>query len=357
MLKRALGGLVFLIALTSGGAWLLHASIDLDEDARAMPPVDRTLIAGVRSWGYQLQQLDIGRLAAAKHDLVVVDETLDGQRRASSVERTLNRLKFKGDGQRRLVLSYLSIGEAEDYRSYWRPSWVSPIEARISAPGLKDLAGLGATPARANPRFIAPANFRPLQGPSSVAPAWLGDENAEWRSNYLVRFWHPDWQNIMFGHKDAALDRIIAAGFDGVYLDRADVYDLWRSEHPTAKAEMGQFIERLAAYARHQRPGFLVVLQNAEELLTSRSLRSALDAVAKEDLLFGVEGEGQPNKAADVEASIKYLNLARKDGLPVLAVEYVADGAVVATARQRLEAEGFIPHFAPRGLNALGAPG
>ena len=35
----------------------------------------------------------------------------------------LARLRVKPDGSRRVVLSYLSIGEAENYRYYWNKSW------------------------------------------------------------------------------------------------------------------------------------------------------------------------------------------------------------------------------------------
>ncbi len=350
-------GLILLGTVAGGGVWLLDASIDPAEEASRLAPVDRAMIAGVRSWGYQLQRLDVAQVAGTPLDLVVVDETLDGHRRPASVQRTLSSLKQKPDSGRRLVLSYMSIGEAEDYRPYWRPDWVASAGPNAAAPGLSDLANLAAPPARANVRFVVPGSLQPLRGPSKSAPAWLGEENAEWRGNYRVRFWHPDWQRQMFGQKGAALDRIIAAGFDGIYLDRADVHETWRGEQPTAKADMVQFIERLAAYARQQRPGFLVVMQNAEELLALPAVRRSLDAVAKEDFLFGADVEGQPNSTKDVDATLRYLKMARGDGLPVMVVEYLADTQTAALARKQLEGLGFVPYFAPRRLNALGNAG
>ncbi len=267
LLWRALIGLSALAAIAVGGAWLLDASIDPAEEARTLAPVDRTLMAGVRAWGYQLQRLDVAQVAAAPLDLVVVDETLDGHLRPASIQRTLASLKQKPDSGRRVVLAYLSIGEAEDYRRYWQAGWVAAAKPTAPAPELANPDG--SPPARANVPIMAPAPLQPLHAPTKDAPVWLGPENMEWRGNYRVRYWHPDWQNLMFGQNGAALDRIIAAGFDGIYLDRADVHETWRSEHPTAKADMIKFIERLAAYARQQRPGFLVVMQNAEELLST----------------------------------------------------------------------------------------
>ena len=150
---------------------------------------------------------------------------------------------------------------------------------------------------------------------------------------------------------------LMAAGFDGVYLDRADVYGSWKRERATAKADMAEFVAALSAYARQRKPGFLIVLQNAEELLADGRVRSALDGVAKEDLLFGVEGEGKPNTPSDVEASLKFLRMAKRDGLPVFVVEYIGEPTAMAGARQRLATEGFVPYFGPRLLNALADPG
>ena len=333
---------------------LLDASIDRREESAAASLEGRARLAGVASWGYQLQQLDVSQAAAAPHDLIVVDETLVGAGQDRANASDLTRLKRKPDGQRRLVLSYLSIGEAEDYRSYWRTGWVAAAASETRTGSLAEPAvATSSAASRAPLRLTMAEADRPLHHPSSSAPVWLGAENPEWRGNFVVRYWHPDWKAIMFGARDAALDRIIAAGFDGVYLDRADAYGQWRTERPTAKGDMIGFIGEIAAYARLHKPGFLIVLQNAEELLSSQPLREALDGVAKEDLLYGIAGEGRENIKADVDASLSYLRLARNDGMPVLVVEYIDDKARMDKARLRIESEGFVPYFGPRLLNSL----
>ncbi len=35
----------------------------------------------------------------------------------------INSLKIKSSGGKRLVICYMSIGEAEDYRFYWNSDW------------------------------------------------------------------------------------------------------------------------------------------------------------------------------------------------------------------------------------------
>ncbi len=95
----------------------------------------------------------------------------------------VERLKQKANGGKRLVICYMSIGEAEDYRHYWQSDW------------------------------------------KRHKPAWLARENPEWRGNYKVRYWDPAWQEIICGSGDSYLNRILAAGFDGVYLDIIDAFE------------------------------------------------------------------------------------------------------------------------------------
>lgn len=353
MVQRALIGLTVIVALAGGSAWLLDASIDPDDNVIASPGEARARLAAVGSWGYQLQSLDLERASAAPHDLIVIDEAFDDSRPAGTLSRALTRLKRKPDGTRRLVLSYLSIGEAEDYRGYWRGAWSAPSVTAAPLVPIREGGNGMVTRASSPARFSDGRAGKPRLVPTAAAPAWLGPENADWRGNYSVRYWHPDWKALIYGSREAAIDRLIEAGFDGVYLDRADVYSVWRHEQPSAKADMVEFVADLATYARQKKPGFLVVMQNAEELLPNKRLRASLDGVAKEDLFYGLEGQGHTNALADVDASLRYLKLAHSDGLPVLVVEYLSDAETIASARKRIVEAGFVPYFGPRPLNRL----
>ncbi|MFM9942989.1 MAG: endo alpha-1,4 polygalactosaminidase [Hyphomicrobiaceae bacterium] len=355
LLSRAFIGLLALVAMTGFGVFLMHTSIDPAEerDAAHLPAVRSEALADVRSWGYQLQGLNIAEAARSGHDLLVVDESLPGagppQRRAA-----LNAMKRKPDGGRRIVLAYLSIGEAESYRAYWQGGWTRLSTDLPRGDRRTEMLPLGSPAAAAQPQEPA-SKVAPARVPTTAAPAWLGRENPEWRGNFSVRFWDPGWQSLLSGSETAALDRLIAAGFDGVYLDRADTYTQWSSEHPDAKAAMVTLVTHLSAYAKAKNPDFLVALQNAEELLETRKVRGALDLVAKEDLLFGIAGTGAANSERDVAASLGYLKKAQTDGLPVLVVEYLEPGPAADATRKALEQHGFIAHFAPRLLNQLRA--
>ncbi len=281
------------------------------------------LLAHARSWGYQLQNLDVARAAASAHDLLVIDYSRDGTEAGALKPAEIERLKVKPDGQRRIVVAYCSVGEAESYRAYWQKGW------------------------------------------KREHPAWLLGENPEWHENYAVCFWDQGWQRIVCGDPNALVDRIIAQGFDGIYLDKCDVYEDLR-EHfksiaksrPNLEGDMVAFVRRISAYAKGKRPKFLVIMQNAEPLLGRAELRQAIDASAKEELLFGLDRVEKPNARADVEESRILLDHMKQDGKPVFMVEYLANEARIGEAVQAAAKLGYVLYIAPkdRELARLNAP-
>ena len=268
----------------------------------------------VKSWGYQLQKLDLEALSTSPFDLLVIDHAPD---RVESVElffrrAEIERLRIKPDGTPRLVLAYISIGEAERYRFYWDDAWLE----------------------------------------DQKCPAWLGPANPQWVGNYPVEFWRPEWQRLMFGQSDSYVDRVMEAGFDGIYLDRADVYEQFK-DRPSAHADMVRFVSELADHARAVKPEAIIVLQNAEELMRDKDIRARVDAIAKESLYFNADAEARPNDRSEQAAAFADLRLAQKAGRKVLVVEYLADAAKAEAARQQAEKQGFLVHFAERTLSAL----
>jgi cysteinyl-tRNA synthetase len=172
-----------------------------------------------------------------------------------------------------------------------------------------------------------------------------------------VRFWYPGWQDIIVYNEDSYLSRIIAAGFDGVYLDRVDAYYDIERDTENAKDWMVSFVAELAAIARQKKPGFIVIPQNAEELLGDQRYLAVIDGVAKEDLLYGSDGDGERNSDSRIAQSSKKLEAARTMGLTVLGVEYLSDPKERERADKDLRARGIVPYFGPRGLDRLATPG
>ncbi len=276
-----------------------------------------------KTWGYQLQNLNLQRAEASPFDVLVVDYAKDGSDASALKPAEIERLKSKPDGGRRLVIAYCSIGEAESYRSYWQKSW------------------------------------------QRDKPTWLLGENPDWEENYAVCFWDPGWQGIVCGNSNALIDRIVAQGFDGVYLDKCDVYEDLR-EHfrpvarsrPDLEGDMVGFVRKISSQAKAKHPGFLVVMQNAEALLERGELRQAIDAVAKEELLFGLDRPEKPNAPDEVEESRRLLDRMKKDGKPVFMVEYLDTPSRIGEAATVARKFGYILYVAPkdRELDRLNGP-
>ncbi len=125
----------------------------------------------------------ISAVTSINYDLLIMDLFFndDSEFTASEVET----LKNKANGGKRLVVAYMSIGEAEDYRYYWDDSWLKND------------------------------------------PDWMDEENPDWEGNYKVRYWKEDWQSIIYGNDDSYSKKILNAGFDGVYLDIIDAYEYY----------------------------------------------------------------------------------------------------------------------------------
>lgn len=293
---------------------------------RALPPRQGPEISQAKTWGYQLQGID-PRLVPHSLDMIVIDYSRDGTQARALTAREIDALRRRPDGSMRIVLCYLSVGEAEKYRYYWQPGW------------------------------------------GWQAPSWLGAENPSWKGNYSVQYWQAGWQKIflgaapeksslfdrwvakLFSSSRPFLDQIVEAGFDGVYLDRVDAYDKAAETRPTAKADMIAFVKSIASYARSRRAGFLIVPQNGEALLENKGYRQVIDAIGKEDLLFGAKGDGVANPVEDVRYDVAILNRAKADGRPVFVVEYLVDPAVRRASAATLQQHGFIGAFAERTLS------
>ncbi|MBI5639419.1 MAG: endo alpha-1,4 polygalactosaminidase [Nitrospirae bacterium] len=119
------------------------------------------------------------------YDVVIMDAFFSDNTPFTASE--INSLKTKAGGGRRLVISYMSIGEAEDYRFYWQPFW------------------------------------------ETGDPCWLDFENPKWAGNYKVHYWDPAWQSYIFGNSNAYLDQILEADFDGAYLDIIDAFQYFEN--------------------------------------------------------------------------------------------------------------------------------
>jgi len=126
-------------------------------------------------------------LQSTDFDLLIIDAFgPDGE--ALTLEQ-VESLKIKSSsGAKRMVLAYMSIGEAESYRWYFDEEW------------------------------------------KTDPPAFLHEENLDWAGNYKVEYWNEDWKSIIYSGEDSYLQYLLDAGFDGAYLDIIDAYEYFEEQ-------------------------------------------------------------------------------------------------------------------------------
>lgn len=324
----------------------LDGSADAGGDAAVRARRER--LAAVNDWAYFIQDPDLAALEASAFDLVVIDYSADGSQDGAFARAQIEALKASGSGK--LVIAYMSLGEAEDYRFYW---------------GL-DHGAPGANWAR-------------------DPPAWLGPTNPAWAGNYKVRYWDPEWQgvvvhnpggNAVLGDAPAYLDRILAAGFDGVFLDIVDAYEFWgpgsdggNGDRPDAATDMATLLTALSTYAHSVDPEFIVCQQNGSSLPSAELSRpldashraavfDAVDWISVEDVFY--RGGRDANNGLEPDSyRIPLIDAYRDAGELVTVIDYFDpaargyDLAAVDDYFARALAEGWVPTSGPRDLDRL----
>ena len=130
--------------------------------------------------GFKSKDDFIEKVCATNFDLIITDLFFYDDLAFTADD--VNRLRQKKNGGKRMVVCYMSIGEAEDYRFYWQSGW------------------------------------------KKGSPEFLDKENPDWAGNFKVKYWIPSWQDIILNQY---LPKILDAGFDGVYLDIIDAFEYY----------------------------------------------------------------------------------------------------------------------------------
>ena len=267
----------------------------------------------------------VAKLAASGRDWIVLDASFSSDEPWTAEDLAAIRAARPG----RKVIAYLSIGEAEDYRAYWNPAWDANHDGK----------------------------------PDAGAPAFLLAQNPEWKGNYRVKYWQVSWQNIIF----ADVDSIMAAGFDGVYLDIVDGFETFeqvgnnfiddRLNSETGQSyrrDMVDWVKAVAVRARATNSAALVIPQNGVQLLVNPDFVSAIDAVGVEDLFTNGD---KLQKAADTKYVLDFLSPLAAAHKPVLDIEYAKRKQRQAFIRVAAAQNGFVWLVTDRQLKTLGASG
>ena len=90
----------------------------------------RARLQQARTWMYQIQELESDRaiqaLANTDYPLLVVEPNHNHKGNPFDCRRMVQTLRTMTNGKERLVLAYIDIGQAENWRTYWKEDWVAP---------------------------------------------------------------------------------------------------------------------------------------------------------------------------------------------------------------------------------------
>lgn len=315
-------------------------------------------LSDVQYWAYQIQGLSedgaIDALVQSRYELLVIEPTrTDWSDQGQDAERffdtkgMVRRLKASpgADGNhRKLVLAYIDIGQAEEWRWYW--TW-----SKVWRPGAPRPKGW--------PKFIA-----------------VPDPDG-WDGNYVVKYWEPAWKDILLHGKNTGrhadrdyvsiLDEVVRDGFDGVYLDWVEAYEnetviaAAKAAGKDPKAEMLRLIKEIRAYAAQRTSNFLIIQQNASSLaIDNPQAPRAVDAIAQEEVWYGgiatddwkdPRGYDAPVDPELTREYIHNLKLYHNAGKPVFACDYALHKA--SEAYKNSAKHGYVGYATRRSLSRL----
>ncbi|MFA6089564.1 MAG: endo alpha-1,4 polygalactosaminidase [Candidatus Woesearchaeota archaeon] len=235
-------------------------------------PVDETKIEkDIKSFHYQLQSTSFKDLKSLNVDFLIID--VDDSN-LNSFQISVLKQTENGKKENMKILSYLSIGEAEDYRNYWKETW------KVRNPDFIDL------------------------------------ENPEWKGNYKVNYWDVVWQNITIER----IKDIADLGYDGVYLDVVDAFEYYQNKgRDTAKQDMVEFVGTLSKAIKEIYPNFIIVSQSNPELYEEENFKNAIDGIGRESVWYQNDEKISED---NVNYVLDYMKITKNDGKLVFVIDY-----------------------------------
>ena len=132
----------------------------------------------------------------------------------------------------KIVIAYISIGEAEKYRYYWAPN-----------------------------------------------ADYLLEENPDWPECWYVDYSSKEWQNLIINEY---IPQIKEKGFDGLYLDTLDTYHLEDRYPVCTKERMIDFIKNISSV--HRPSEFYIIPQNGLEI--APEIVDYIDGISVEETYY-----------------------------------------------------------------------
>jgi uncharacterized protein (TIGR01370 family) len=315
-------------------------------------------LSGARYWAYQIQGLDesgaIQKIVDSRYDLVVIDPSVTCDYTFDAKDM-VNRIKASraSDGvHRKLAIAYIDIGEAEEWRWYWNGHTTYEEKGKCKSSYIEEI--------------------------QTWAPWVAACDPDGWAGNYPVAFWDNNWKDIVIHgttlgshaglYFNSMLDEVVRDGFDGVYLDWVEAWEMneiqvrAQNEGKDPGQEMLNFIKEIRAYGKQYNPDFIVIQQNSSGLINevgADALKGAVDAIGQEGVWWdGIGGnddwedpEGYDYPGCCTDYYLARLRTYKAAGFPVFVIDYALQKA--GQVYENAAAEGFIAYATRRSLSKL----
>ena len=190
------------------------------------------------SWAYYLKDPVLLAIETAPFSLFVIDveneNTVFTKEQISKLQKT------------KKVFAYLSLGDAEDYRSYWKPLW------------------------------------------NQKKPKWLGNEHPLWKGNFSVQdLLNKEWLEIT----KQQLDNVISVGYDGIVISGLGLPD------------SNKFLTKIQEYLKSKKSSLKVYVQ--DYIYADSKL---IDGVVKQGLIYNIDGSSSKATQQELKELLKYKN-------------------------------------------------
>lgn len=234
----------------------------------------RTLIVPTEieynTWAYYLNNINPEKIKNSSVDLVIIDTQKD---RISFSKEQVDLMKTKPNtaGDKRHVFAYVSFGDAENYRQYWKKEW------------------------------------------SKKKPTWVGLESKIWKGNYdISNLLAPEWIEI----SKSIIDDVVETGYDGILIS-----GLKDTNKTTLK-----YLEEVVAYAKSKKSDIKILVQDLDSFAGNSTFISLIDGIVKQGLVyseFSNGATGRKNPESKFRKSLNNLILLKSKEKDVFVVEYV----------------------------------
>jgi cysteinyl-tRNA synthetase len=313
-------------------------------------------LSQIKFFAYQIQKVEedgaADVLASTHYDMLVLEPTRTDWSSDSknfdtkAMVTKLKNTKASDNTHRKLLIAYIDIGQAEDWRWYW--TWSADYDD-------------------CNDPF-------PNDWPDYI----IACDPDGWAGNYPVAYWEEEWKDIViygvnqdsspYGDYTSIIDEVIKDGFDGIYLDWVEAFEMEAVMDEAQKqgkdpaVEMINFIQEMRDYAEKRNPDFIIIQQNAASLIDGRSddLLSVIDAIAQEAIWYDgdatdnwddTNGYDFLNDSSLVDYYLGYLDQYLSGGVPVFDVEYALN--YEEDAYSKAYNKGYVPYCTRRSLAKL----